>query len=316
MKKIILAIIFAVMSIAAMAQAKKPTIMVMPSDLWCNKNGFMEIYDNQGVEEPIPNYRMALISSDELLPVISQINGLMADRGFPLKNLESEIKAISQNSAEMAAVTSKDGGGIQTNPLMQLRQRANADIIIQITWTVNTVGPKRSVTYTMQGLDSYTSKEIATSTGTGTPSFTAETAVLLSEAVSQHIDEFCDRLQAHFDDLFENGREVALAINVFENDDDIDLESEFDGKELREIIEDWICDNTVSHRYHLADDNEYYMNFDEVRIPLYDEKGRPIAANNFARDLVKYLKGAPCTIAKVKAMNQGQGKATLIIGNK
>lgn len=316
MKKITLAILFAVMSVAAMAQAKKPTIMVMPSDLWCNKNGFMEIYNNQGVDEPIPNYRMALINSDELIPVISQINGLMADRGFPLKNLESEIKAINQNSAEMAAVTSKDGGGIQTNPLMQLRQRANADIIIQITWTINTVGPKRSITYTMQGLDSYTSKEIATSTGTGAPSFTAETAVLLSEAVSQHIDEFCDRLQAYFDDLFENGREVAMSINVFENDDDIDLETEFNGSELREIIENWISDNTVSHRYHLADDSEYHMTFDEVRIPLYDEAGKPIAANNFARQLVKYLKGAPCSISKVKAINQGQGKATLIIGNK
>lgn len=316
MKKITLAILFAVMSVAAMAQAKKPTIMVMPSDLWCNKNGFMEIYNNQGVDEPIPNYRMALINSDELIPVISQINGLMADRGFPLKNLESEIKAINQNSAEMAAVTSKDGGGIQTNPLMQLRQRANADIIIQITWTINTVGPKRSITYTMQGLDSYTSKEIATSTGTGAPSFTAETAVLLSEAVSQHIDEFCDRLQSYFDDLFENGREVAMSINVFENDDDIDLETEFNGSELREIIEDWISDNTVSHRYHLADDSEYHMTFDEVRIPLYDEAGKPIAANNFARQLVKYLKGAPCSISKVKAINQGQGKATLIIGNK
>jgi len=316
MKRILLLVLYIGMSIAAMGQAKKPTIMVMPSDLWCNKNGFMEIYDNQGVQEPIPNYRMAIINSDELLPVISQINGLMADRGFPLKNLESEIKSINQNQAELAAVTSKDGGSVQTNPLQQLRQRANADIIIQITWNVNTIGPKRSVTYTMQGIDSYTNKEVATSTGTGNPSFTTETSVLLSEAVSAHIDEFCDRLQAHFDDLFENGREVALSINVFENDEDIDLETEYDGIELREIIEDWVSDNTVSHRYHLADDSEIYMNFDEVRIPLYDDRGRPISANNFARDLVKYLKGAPCEIAKVKAMNQGQGKATLIIGNK
>lgn len=87
-----------------------------------------------------------------------------------------------------------------------MRQRAKADIIVQLTWTVNQTGPKRSVTYTLQGLDSYTNKEIATSTGTGEPSFTAELPVLLAEAVSSHMDEFCDRLQNHFDDLLQNGR--------------------------------------------------------------------------------------------------------------
>lgn len=316
MKKILLTLMFAVVALAASAQAKKPTIMVMPSDLWCNKNGYLEVFNNQGVEEMIPNYQKALVSDETLLPVISQINGLMADRGFPLKNLESEIKSINRNNAEMAAVTSKDGSSVQVSPIQQLRQRANADIIIQITWTVNKVGPKYSVTYTMQGLDSYTNKEIATSTGTGEPSFSVEVPVLVSEAVNAHIDEFCDRLQNHFDDLFANGREVALSINVFENDEDIDMEKEYNGKELREIIEDWMAENTVSHRFHLADDSETHMNFDEVRIPVYDENGRAIAANNFARNLSKYLKGEPCKISKIKVLNQGQGKAALIIGNK
>lgn len=316
MKRTILSILLALSALTAFAQAKKPTIMVMPSDLWCNKNGFMTTYDNQGVTEYIPDYHKAIISSNELLPVISQINGLMADRGFPLKNLESEIKALNQTAAEMAAVTGKDGSSVQTNPLMQLRQRANADIIIQLTWTINKMGPKYSVTYTMQGLDSYTSKEIATSTGTGAPSFTAEVPVLLAEAVNAHIDEFCDRLQRHFEDLFANGREIALNVNVFENEEDIDLEKEYGDKELREVIEDWIYDNTVSHRYHLADDSEHHMTFDEVRIPVYDDKGRAISANNFARNLVRYLKGEPCSIAKIKTLNQGQGKATIIIGNK
>ena len=175
-------------------QAKKPSLMVVPSDLWCNQNGYMMEEYSMGEMVPVPDYRRALISNTDLLPVISRINGLMADRGFPLKNLESEIKAINSNSAETAAITSKDGATVKTSALEQLRQRAKADIIVQLTWTVNQTGPKRSVTYTLQGLDSYTNKEIATSTGTGEPSFTAELPVLLAEAVSSHMDEFCDRL--------------------------------------------------------------------------------------------------------------------------
>lgn len=312
MKKSLLVAMFCAMSLLAFGQAKKPSLMVVPSDLWCNQNGYMMIEDSMGEQIPIPNYRMALMSNADLLPVISRINGLMADRGFPLKNLESEIKSINNNAAEMAAITSKDGSSVKTSMLDQLRQRANADIIIQLTWTVNQVGPKRSVTYTLQGLDSYTNKEVATSTGTGDPSFTAELPVLLAEAVNSHMDEFCDRLQNHFDDLMENGREISLNIRVFENPDDIDLESEYDGKELREIIEDWVYENTVQHRFNLADDSEVYMNFDDVRIPLYDERGRAMAATNFARELERYLKGAPFNIP-IKRDNAGLGLATLYL---
>lgn len=312
MKKSILVAVFYTMTLFAFGQAKKPSLMVVPSDLWCNQNGYMMIEDSMGEQIPVPNYRMALMSNADLLPVISRINGLMADRGFPLKNLESEIKSINNNAAEMAAITSKDGASVKTSMLDQLRQRANADIIIQLTWTVNQVGPKRSVTYTLQGLDSYTNKEVATSTGTGDPSFTAELPVLLAEAVNSHMDEFCDRLQNHFDDLMENGREISLNIRIFENPDDVDLESEYDGKELREIIEDWVYENTVQHRFNLADDSEVYMNFDDVRIPLYDERGRAMAATNFARELERYLKGAPFNIP-VKRDNAGLGLATLYL---
>lgn len=296
-------------------QAKKPTLMVVPSDNWCNANGCMTVVDNQGVEVYVPNYQKAFVTSSDLLPVISRINGLMADRGFPLKNLETVMKSVNQQQTELSAVQSKDGSSVQTNDIMAIRQAARADIIIQITWTLNQIGPKKSVTFTMQGLDSYTGKEVASATGTGNPSFSTETAVLLSEAVNAHIDEFCSRLQNHFDDMFENGRQIALKLNVFQNSQDIDFETEFDGKELREIIEDWMSENTVNKRFNLSDDSELYMNFEDVRIPLYDEKERPIAANAFARKLVRDLK-AKYQIEPAKILNQGLGQCTIILFNK
>ena len=35
------------------AQAKKPTIMVIPSSNWCKKNNFKMVYDNQGKKEEV-----------------------------------------------------------------------------------------------------------------------------------------------------------------------------------------------------------------------------------------------------------------------
>lgn len=307
-------VLAAVVSVAMFGQAKKPSLMVVPSDLWCNANGYMVIEDNMGEQIPVPDYRTALISNQYLLPVISKINGLMADRGFPLKNLETEIKSLNTNSAEEAAISAKDGSGVRTNALAQLRQRSRADIILQLSWSINVTGPKSSVTYTLQGLDSYTNKEIATSTGTGEPSFTVEIPILLEEAVNQHMDEFCERLQNHFDDLLTNGREISMNVRVFDNDQDADLETEFDGTELREIIDNWVYDNTVNHRFSLSDDTEVYMNYDEVRIPIYDARGRAMAAVNFGRDLAKYLKDTYSITAKID--NAGLGLVNVYLFNK
>lgn len=82
------------------AQAKKPTIMVVPSDVWCNQNGYMKSFSNQGETVKVPDYKKAFQENADLLLVISKINGLMAERGFPLKNLESEIKSLEAESAE------------------------------------------------------------------------------------------------------------------------------------------------------------------------------------------------------------------------
>ena len=78
------------------------------------------------------------------------------------------------------------------------------------------MGPKRSVTYTLQGLDAYTNKQVAVTQGTGEPSMAAEVAVLLEEAVVDKMDALqASQLQKHFDDLMANGREVALEVRVF-----------------------------------------------------------------------------------------------------
>lgn len=308
---IALATVFAV---AMSGQAKKPSLMVVPSDMWCNTHGFVVVEDSMGEQIPVPDYRKALMSDPYLIPVISKINGLMSDRGFPLKNLESEIKSLNTSSAEEAAITAKDGSGVMTNTLAQLRQRSRADIILQLSWTINETGPKRSVTYTLQGLDSYTNKEVATATGTGAPSFTAEIPVLLEEAVNAHMDEFCERLQNHFEDLLTNGREVSMNIKVFDNPNGYDLESEFDGKELREIIDNWVYDNTVSHRFSLVDETEVNMKYADVRIPIYDERGRAMAASNFGRSLQKFLKEKYTIAAKVD--NAGLGLVNIYLFNK
>ena len=82
------------------AQIKKPIIMVVPSDLWCNTNGYVQEMDVNGVQMVFPDYRKALREDAELLLVISKINEQMTEREFPLKNLESALKSLEIEEAE------------------------------------------------------------------------------------------------------------------------------------------------------------------------------------------------------------------------
>lgn len=318
MRRTIVMLAVVALAVSVFPQAKKPTIMVVPSDNWCVQNGYTQTYDNQGMNVTVPDYKKALQESSDLLLAISKINEMMTERGFPLKNLESCLKSLEEQSAEDAMLTSRTGAEVSESPIDKLKKVAKADIIMQLTWTVNQVGPKRSVTFNLQRLDAYTDKQIAGASGTGAPSFTQELAILLEEAILSHLDQFNSQLQAHFDDMFANGREISVRIKVWDDfGDGYGLEMEYDGEELGIIIEDWMADNTVNGRFNTTDATENMMLFEQVRIPLMEEvngRQRAVDARRWANGLRKFLKDNYEIEAKL--MMQGLGQAQLVIGGK
>lgn len=314
-KYAIISFLLALCSVTAMGQAKKPTLMVVPSDAWCKAHGFEQTFDNQGTMEKIPDYKAAVSSDMQLNAVIAKINNLMADRGFPLKDLQQSIKSIGNLSTEDRLITSKaSGANITESPLDRLRRTAKADIILEIEWKVNTVGPKSSISYNLRGLDAYSSKQVAGASGTGKGSFSAELPVLLEEAVQDHMDQFVERLQAHFDDLLTNGREVVLDMRIFDTSA-VDFEKEYGDYELNEVIDNWLSDNCVNHRFSKSDATESMILYEQVRIPLYKANGMAMDTYGFARDLARFLGKAPYNIP-VKTVNRGLGRCLLVFGEK
>ena len=312
MKKILNLLFVLVFSLQAFTQAKKPTLMVVPSDLYCNQHGYMQTYDNQGQIENVPDYKCALQSDPQLLTGITVIGQMMSDRGFPLKLMEQELKSLNEETAEDAMLTSKSGSDVAESPVDRLKKKSKSDIILQVTWLINKMGPKYSLTFNLQGIDAYTNKQIAACQGTGNPTFSAELPVLIEESIANHLETFTTQLQNHFNDMFENGREITLRIKKW-NDSEFDLESEFDGTELSDIIEDWVSANTVKGRFNTSDVTENFMYFEQVRIPLFDENQRAMDARRWTRGLINKLKtlGIPA-----KLMIKGLGQAIIVIGGK
>jgi hypothetical protein len=297
------------------SQAKKPTLMILPSDNWCEQRYFMTEFDNQGTKQKVPNYKQAFQEDTEIGQVISKIGSLMIDRGFPLKDAEQELKAIEQRAAEDNMTTSTtSGAGLSESPLDKLKNRAKADIVIQIWWKVSKTEQGKVISFVLEAFDAYTSKRIAASTGNGTPNNTDIVPVLLQNAILANIDTFAAQLQAHFDDMFANGREVRLTIKKW-NSWDKDLETEIDGEEITDHITKWMDANTVQGRFNKTDASESIIRFEQVRIPLYDDKNKALDARDFGKKLQKFLKAAPYNF-EVKLMTRGLGEAILVLGEK
>ncbi len=324
MKRVILlSLLIITASTVLMSQrARRPTIMVVPSDHYCISKGYKQTFESMGAEQVIPDYRAAMQRDPDIRLVISKMGGIMADRGFPLKDLEQELRSLERETAELEMIQSRESAaGVAESPVDRLKRVAQADIILDLDFTVNERGPQRWITFNLRGIDAYTSKMIATAVGTGEPSTAAPVDLLLEEAVLSHMDEFNGRLMNHFEDMFENGREVNLTVRVWDNSL-FDLYDFFpyEGMEMEliDIVEYWIEDNTVEGRYSLSDGSYNFLSFEQVRIPMYftDPRGRERAMDTrrFVSNLASYLRQEHGIESQIH--QRGLGDAWLILGER
>ncbi len=302
-------------TISGFSQAKKPTLMILPSDNWCNQRYFMTEFDNQGTKVKVPDYKMAFQEDTEIGQVISKIGSLMIERGFPLKDAEQELKNIeTRMNEDNMTVSTSTGSSIAESPIDKFKNHAKADILIQIWWKVNKTDNGKAVSFILEAFDAYTSKRIASSTGNGKPSDKEIVPVLLQQAILSNIDPFLTQLQSHFDGMFTNGREIQLTVKRWENWDK-HLDDEVNGEEITDYINKWMKANCVNGRFNMSDASENVIRFEQVRIPLFDQNSEAIDARQFAKGLQKYLKSSPFNF-EVKLLTRGLGEAILILGEK
>ena len=309
MKKIA-SIIFLFLSLSLFAQqAKKPTIMILPSDNWCATRYFTKTYNNQGETVYYPDYRRAFLEDSELETVISKIGELLTEKGYSLKDAPQATKSLETNLAKNDVIFSNtNNAGLAMSPLDILKQRVRSDILIQINWNVT----KEAITFTMEAFDTYTNKRISTATGVSERNKDI-IPIQIENAIKKHIKKFDEQMDKYFQDLQANGREIAVNIQVWDNSE-TNLETEYQGNELLWHIQEWLYQNTVKGQYNLSDATENFAYFEQVRIPII-QRNRALDAREFVRGLQKYLQESPYNVTS-KIIIQGLGKAALIIGEK
>lgn len=320
-RSLIIAALLLACSVIGWSQAKKPTIMVVPSEAFCVRNGYTQQVNTTGAAGVAPDYARAMRENSDIRTLVSAMGDFMAKNDFPIQSLEQELKRLQTEDAELAMMTGKSGGEINETPLERLRRSAKADIILDLDYEILRNGPRKQVSFNLQAIDAYSSKLISGNTGLSSDANVPMTT-LLEECVLSFKDNFLSGLQHYFDDLFANGREVSVTLLCYDNCP-IDFEEEFEingeSYELAEIIEAWMADNTVEGRFTTAAKSANRMRFNQVRIPLYAQNmnGRDVAidAEAFARPLIRMLKKKPYSLV-VGSSPRGLGDVWITIGDK
>lgn len=301
-------------AITAFAQAeKKPTIMVLPSAHWCTSRYFTTQFNNQGKTITINDYDLAYRQDNELPAVTAKVGEILASYGYILKDYVQEKRSVDDRHAEDEVTMNRNGGMLEESPIDILRRVVKYDIEVAVDWDIVGIGSEKAVSFTIEAFDTYTSKRIATATGISKSS-DAIIEKQIESAIVKYIPRFTKQLDAYFSSLKKEGREIRLTVRVWETSD-YNLETEFDGEELLDCIQDWMSGNTVKGVFNLSDATENRANFEQVRIPFFNEKGRAMDARAFGTNLRKFLAQSPYCIPS-KVMQRGLGEVIVVIGDR
>lgn len=253
-------------NVEAQTKAKKPRLVVIPSDKLMKTLHCLEVTDDMGVEGRIPNYDKALLDTD-LGSAIAKIGEIFKSTyGFPLTSLEQELKTIK-------------GKGVSVIPV---------DIRIELNYKIEQQGPRKYLYFELLGIDQYSSKQIAAASGESAPAIGGTVTNLLQEAVMSKTDKFVNDIGVYFDEMASNGRESRLTIKS-------------DVAQLNRVVikmtEEWLTENCVNSSFSTDNVEASEINISQAMMPLFDANGKPLAASDFYNGLAKYL------TSKVKSKN-------------
>ncbi len=311
-RKILLGLIS--LTCAGVASAAEPTVMVLPDKPWCISKGYVVESERNGKTIQREDYDKALVDT-EFDNVRKAIQQIMEDRGFPVTNPNASQEADDEDEMlDEAFEGAESGSGVQTNAYDEILKRAKPDITFKVGWNVNNAGSIYSADYSIEAIDSYSNKSVATIAGqTGEVRRTVPLTVALKQTAKNNMDEFCTKLQNYFNDVQTNGREIRLDVRIIDNGAGLTMNSEFGGKELRQLIYDWVSDNTVNHQFNERAAGRNMSRFNQVRIPLRDATGKYTNARTWSDGLINLMKSHGIVAENAST---GLGAGRIYIGEK
>lgn len=287
-------------------QQALPTLMVLPSDNLMKNSGALTTQTINGKSVVMRDYNKFFTSNKDNKAIISVIQNAFVQVNYPIQDLEQTLKQLeTQEALDMV-------DGMEKDAKTMLLTVAQPDMIIELDYNSSfdmkkPVNEARSISYTLNVIDSYTSTVISSTSETG---LTGEnTTSILSAGLEKSTKKMTSEIQNAFSDILTRGRNVTVRIAVGAgcdfslNDDSI----------VDEPYSDWIVDyiktHTVKGAYKMQRNTDKELYFVNCRIPLLNEDGTQYGVYDWARDMSKSIRKN----LGVKATNKSQGLGEILI---
>ena len=296
----------------AMEQAR-PTIMVIPGDQTLQNFKCLTTQKANGRDYILRDYKNYLLKDDRAKRIISAIQNEFNAQNYPLNDFEQTLKQLdTQEALDMA-------DGFEKDAKTMLLTVAQPDIILELTYDTskdkgmsmtshnyNQKGEK-NVNYTLNALDAYTNKVVATMTASNIKG--ESTTETIQESIKEGMPKFQEDITKYFSDILTRGRDITVRIAV-EKGTNVNLSDEsIEGDTYADWIIDYIKTHTVKGAYKMQRNTNSELYFVNCRIKLLNENGTQYGVYDWTRDLQKNLRknlGLKCT-------NKAQGLGEVLI---
>lgn len=268
-----------------------------------SKNGFAQGANATNVVQPkimvIPyikeseDLRTVLEADFKKREVIAQIKNGFDNRGFTTKDFVATLKEAKDAKIFIT--------NTQSDIKSALVEFSGADIYVEVEYNLVKTKNGGIAKIILNGYDASTGNAYANITCNsgeryGTDDGSLITAALITPPVSYGdkpstvpcLDNFLDILQAKFTDMVNKGRSVKVDFSI-DATAARDFDSKVGGKQLSDLIDDWLAENSYKNNYHAQGTTTKRLFYDDVRIPLLDANGRNFKLNKFGQNLTEYL---------------------------
>lgn len=269
--KIFLTVMLLLSGLMADAAAKKPKIMVFPSEDWCQRKGYL-------LQNGQPDYEKALNDQD-MDGAVAVMGDIMAEMGYEMFSLKQELRDIHNQGALDMTVMSKADGIVQESDRDLVTRNVGCDFIVELALDNKPFGARRAIEFKAQTIDAASKKILHGDIGSSSAS-SAPLPILVKEAVGGFIDNFCAKIDRAFTSIEQNGREGSIIFKIAD-DCPLNFESEVtvDGEtgELAEYLTYWIEERAVEGNCAMTQKSRETVKYDQVRFPLFAK----VAAGGF-----------------------------------
>ena len=284
----------------------KPTIMVIPSDNLLKKHGALTKENANGADLYIRDYNSYLIKDEKSKIAISIIQKAFIDAGYPLNDLDKNLKQLNDYSIR------DDADGVKKDTKTMLLESVQPDIILELDYSydmdMNSRNFDREVSYTLTAVDAYTNKVFSSNVFSGGKGENFQTA--FENAIDEKAGSLMSEIDNYFEDIIGNGREITVQFNIDQNSS-IKFSDAYKstGESYSEWIQDYMDYYTINGTYKLERNSDYQLYFVNVRIPTQNENGTQLNALGWARQCVKEIREK----LNVSCTNRAQGISEVVI---